>query len=139
MASNDYAKSLPQAKGSGFSEYPAPLKAIARFYRDNGVTSSIQTLNDNTTQVEVGVNGTSGAMIRWIPATETAVAPAGSVLTNNFDHFIAANTVRKFVVPKETQGVTSIVGLNVQNGLYKRMAVAIVNANGPASILTTEY
>lgn len=117
--------------------FPAPVKAQARFLRENAATSSIQTLTDNTTQVEVGTNATAGAWIRWIPATETAAAPAGSVLSNNFDHYVPANTVRTFVVPRESQGVASIVGANVQNGLYRRMAVGTVS--GAGSVLTTEY
>jgi hypothetical protein len=136
----NYAKNLPRdTGGAAMTDWPAPAKSQARFYRDNAVTSSIQTLTDNTTQIEVGTNGTSGAFIRWIPATETAVAPAGSVLSNNYDHFVPPNTVRQFVVPKEISGTSSIVGANIQNGLYKRVAIGIVNVNAPASILTTEY
>lgn len=136
MASNNYAKRQAQDEtGIPIQNTPTPFKATAQFYKDNLTASSIQTLTDNTTRVEVG--GVVGTWIRWIPATETAAAPAGSVLATNFDHYIPPNTVRWFVVPKETQGITSIVGVNVQNGLYKRMAVGPV---GPAgSVLTTEY
>ena len=139
MAGN-YAKNIPRDNGgAGMTDFPAPVKAQARFYRDNGVTSSIQTLTDNTTQIEVGANGTSGAFIRWIPVTETAAAPAGSVLSTNYDHFIPPNMVRQFVVPREVSGTASIVGANIQNGLYRRVAIGIVNVNAPASVLTTEY
>lgn len=118
-------------------EFPAPFKAQARYYDDNAGVSSVITLTDNTTQIEVGTNG-SGAILRWVPATETAaVSPFASVLTSNFDHFIPSNTVRSFVVPKETQGVNSIVGANVQNGLYKR--VAIINPGPVSSVIVTEY
>lgn len=138
---SNWAKNIPRGdKTSDMQGFPAPFKAQARFYRENGSTSSIQTLTDNTTQIEVGVSGPAGpggALIRWIPATETAAAPAGSVLATNFDHYIPNGTLRYFVVPKETQGVTSTVGTNVQNGLYKRVAITTV---GPvASVVTTEY
>ena len=132
----NYAKPVPRDNGgAAMTDSPAPVKARAQFYKDNGSASSIQTLTDNTTQVEVGTTN-GGAIIRWIPATETAVAPAGSVLTTNFDHYIPANTVRYFVVPKESQGSSSIVGANVQNGLYKRLAVANMTV---ASVITIEY
>lgn len=132
----NYAKSIPVDQGgSSLTDSPAPIKGVARFYRDNGSTSSIQTLTDNTTQIEVGTaNGP--ALIRWIPASEGAAAPAGSVLTTNFDHYIPANAVRYFVVPKESQGSSSIVGANVQNGLYKRVAISNMTV---ASVVTIEY
>lgn len=134
----NYAKKLPRDKeGAAMTGTATPFKALARFYRDNGAASSIQTLTDNTTQVEVGNNGTGGAYIRWIPASETAAAPAGSVLSSNFDNFIPANTVRTFVVPIEGVGTSSIVGANIQNGLYRRMAVGLVGGTG--SVLTAEY
>ena len=134
----NYAKSIPRDTGTApMDGFPAPFKAQARFYRDNAATSSIQTLTDNTTQIEVGVSGNTGVMLRWVPATETAVAPAGSVLTTNFDHYIAPNSYRAFVVPKENQGTASIVGANIQNGLYRRVAISTTAGN--ASVLTTEY
>lgn len=115
--------------------FPAARKAEARFYRDNGAASSVQTLTDNTTQVEVTAVG-SGAILRWVPTTDGAGAPAGSVLSTNFDHFIPVNTTRSFVVPKEGQGTTSVVGVNIQQGLYRRMALANITTG---SILSAEY
>lgn len=137
MAGN-YAKAIPRDNGnSPLQEFPTPFKAQARYYRDSAAVSSVITLTDNTTIVEVGTGGATGALLRWVPATETAgVNPFASVLTTNYDNFIPANSLRRFVVPKESQGVTSIVGINVQNGLYKR--VAIMNV-GAGSVLTAEH
>lgn len=135
--SRNYAKELPlDSMGNPIQESPAPFKADARFYRDNGATSSIQTLAANTTQIEVGAGGATGAWIRWLPASEGAAAPAGSVLSNNFDHYIPEGGVRRFVVPKESMSVSSVVGLRAREGLYARFAVANV---GTGSVLTTEY
>lgn len=135
MAGN-YAKPIPRDNGgASMTDSPAPVKAQIQFYKDNGLLSSVQTMTDNTTQIEVGTTN-GGAMIRWVPATEGAAAPAGSVLTNNFDHYIPANMVRTFVVPRETMGSSSIVGANVQNGLYRRFAIANLTI---ASVVSIEY
>lgn len=133
----NYVKSIPKdIGGNALTESPAPVKAQAQYYRDNGVASSVITLTDNTTQIEVGTSGGGGALLRWVPITETAAAPAGSVITTNFDHFIAPNEVRTFAVPRETNTISSIVGANIQNGLYRRVAIKNVVIG---SVLTTEY
>lgn len=136
---SNYPKKIPKdQEGAPMTKYPSPFKAQARYYRDNGATSSVITLTDNTTQIEVGNSGTGGVIVRWVPVTETAgVSPFASVLTTNYDHYVPANAVREFVVPKEVQGTSSIVGLNIQNGLYRR--VAVIATSGPTSVLTTEY
>ncbi len=140
----NYAKSLPRDKGGDYplQNYPAPLKALAQYFGDNVTASSVITMNVNTTQIEVGASGTNGAngaLLRWIPITETAaVTPFASVTAANFDHFIPNNTVRSFVVPRETGGTAGVVTANIQNGLYQRFAV---NRAGGAvtSIMSTEY
>ncbi len=120
------------------TEWPAPFKAQARYFDDNTAVSSVITFTDNTTQIEVGTGSQGGALLRWVPATETAgVSPFASVLTTNFDHYIPANAVRQFVVPREVPGTSSIVGANIQNGLYRRVAII---ASGPiSSVIATEY
>src|SRR3990167_3699788 len=131
-----YPKRIPVDQGrSPMQDYPAAVTAQTRFYRDNGAASSVQTLTDNTTQIEVGAVG-SGVILRWVPTSDGAGAPAGSVLSTNFDHFIPAAQVRKFVVPKESATVNSVVGVNIQQGLYRRMALANITTG---SILSTEY
>ncbi len=137
--SANYAKNIPRDQGgANMTEWPAPVKAQARYYRDNSTASSVITLTDNTTQIEVGTSASGGAIIRWIPVTETAgVSPFGSVLSTNFDHYVPPSAVRQFVVPREVSGVASIVGLNIQNGLYRR--VAVITSGPVSSVITTEY
>jgi len=128
--------------GAPMHNCPSPVVSNTRYQKENGVISSVISLHPQTSQIEVSTSGGQGAVIRWVPLTETAgVAPAGSViasgLTANFDHHVPAGTYRQFIVPKETQGspngqIGSIAGL------YQR--VAIINAGaGPSSILVTEY
>lgn len=139
----NYAKPIPRDNGGApMAEWPAPVKANVRYNKDNAVVSSVISLHPNTAQIEVGAVGGQGAVIRWIPLTETAgVTPFASVIasggTENFDHFIPAGVNRQFVVPKETGGApTGQVGS--VNGLYRR--VAVINAGITASsVLLVEY
>lgn len=135
----NYAKRLPyETGGSPMQDYPSPFKRQSQNYFEAGLAqkSSVLSLTDNTVQIEVGTTN-APAILRWVPTTDGAAAPAGSVLTTNFDHYIPKDAVRKFVVPRESNGAgPSIVGANVLEGLYKRVAVACLT-NG--SILTTEY
>jgi hypothetical protein len=141
---NQYAKrQAVDVNGAPMVNLPSPFPAIARNANTNQAASSVITLTDNTTMVEVAAQGTGGAVVRWVPATETAaVAPAGSVIAAgaglNFDHVIPAAQVRRFVVPIENVVTQySVVGANVQNGLYKRLAV--ISTAGTSSVLVTEY
>lgn len=139
----NYAKSLARdAGGAPMQEFPAPVVSNTTYHVENAVASSVISLNPNTTIVEVGAFGGQGAVIRWVPLTETAaVAPRASVVASglgaNFNHYIPPNTYRQFVVPKETQGVpTGQVGS--VNGLYQR--IARINAGATASsVLLTEF
>ncbi len=139
----NYAKALPRDRGGEtMQNHPAPFKALATYGGENSSASSVITLTDNTTAIEVDAQGGS-CVVRWVPATETAaVSPFASVIsiaggTANFDHVVPVGTVRRFVVPQELGMVqSSVVGANVQNGLYKRVAVKSI---GVASVLTTEY
>ena len=101
-----YAARLPiDASGLPMQEFPAPLKAKVITASDNATVSSFIGLGHDTTSIEVAAVGV-GAGIRWLKTTETAAAPAGSVITAagtaNFDHFVPAGSVRKFVVPIDT-------------------------------------
>lgn len=139
----NYAKQLPiDGGGNPMQEYPAPFKANARYSTNNATSSSVITLNDNTTVIEVIANG-SPVAVRWIPSTETAaVSPFASVITTsgataNFDHIVPKDTYRRFVSPIEIQGVSSIVGIGVQAGTYRR--VAIMSGAAVSSILVAEF
>lgn len=141
--SQNYAASIPSDKeGHELQEFAAPFKANARYSTNNATVSSVITLNDNSTVVEINAVGQSVA-IRWVPVTETAaVSPFASVITtsgatSNFDHIIPANYYRRFVVPVETQGVNSIVGIGVQAGTYRR--VAVISAATVSSIMVAEF
>jgi hypothetical protein len=140
--SQNYAAAIPSDReGHELQEFPAPYKANARYATFNAIASSVITLNDNTTVVEVSAVGQSVA-VRWIPASETAaVSPFASVLTTvagaNFDHVVPANYWRRFVVPVETQGVNSIVVIGVQAGTYRR--VAVMSAAAVSSIMVSEF
>ena len=140
----NYAKSLARDQGgAAMQEFPAPYPAVARVQTENAVVSSAISLNPNTTEVEVFAFGGQGIAIRWVPTTETAAAAGAkasivaSGLGANFDHIVPEGTVRKFVVPKETQG-TYAGQVGSINGLYQRLAR--INAGALASsVLIAEY
>lgn len=118
---------------------PAPYKAVARYVDENGTTSSVISLTQDTTAVEIATGGTA-AVMRWVLAADTqasVVAIAGA--TANFDHEIPANAFRRFVVPievQQSQGYSSVQGANRENGLFQRVAI---KTQGIGSVLLTEY
>lgn len=139
----NYARELPHDKaGESMQEFAAPYKANARYSTNNATVSSVISLTDNTTTIEISAVGQSVA-VRWIPASETAaVSPFASVITTNgvtanFDHIVPANNYRRFVVPVESAGVSSVVGLGVQAGAYRR--VAVMSAAAVSSIMVSEF
>jgi len=139
----NYVKSLPRdTGGAAMQEFPAPVISTARVNTDNAVASSVISLQPNTTAIEVGAFGGQGAVIRWVPVTETAaVAPRASVIssgaTANFDHYVPPSTIRRFVIPKETQG-QAFGQVGSVNGLYQR--VARISAGIVASsVLVAEF
>lgn len=137
MATN-YQKRLPHDSGGGeaLQEFPAPFLSHQRRYSSNAGTSSVITLDDRTTSLEITA-GTVPAAIRWVPTTDTqasVIAVPGA--TANYDHIIPAGTLRRFVVPQETAGITSVAGANIANGCYRRVAWMSV---GVGSILSSEF
>lgn len=141
----NYAPAQPQdSKNQVMVGYPPPKKAKAS-YGATIVASSVITLTDNTTEVEIEAVGGNGVAIRWVPVTETAaVSPFASVIasggTANFDHIIPSGQVRRFVVPVETIGTTSIVGVNKQLGLYNRIAwIQSAGLTSSSSVFSTEF
>ena len=137
MAIN-YAKELPRDKqGAAMQEFPAAVRPNARYASENATVSSVITLTDDTTEIEIGAQG-NGAIMRWVTAGDTqasVVGIAGS--TANFDHFVGSGTVRRFVVPIALSTVqASTVGINVQMGLFKRVAY---RSTGIGSVLLSEY
>lgn len=128
---NELPKEKSGAPMQEFSGYVA--KAVTS--SENAATSAVITLNDSTSTLEVAAVG-GPAAIRWIPVANTNPSVITIAGTANFDHIIPTNTMRRFAVPQETMGVTSIVGINKQAGLYNRVAYKSI---ATASVLTTEY
>lgn len=143
----NYAKSVPRdIGGATLDGYPAPYVSSVGQLRqrtDNATVSSVINLNPTTQTIEIASFGGQGAVIRWIPTTETAaVSPFASVissgLTANFHHHIQPNTVRSFVIPKETQGQMAGGQVGSVNGLYQRLAWASAGATA-SSIVSVEF
>lgn len=134
---DSYANKQPiDRRGVPMHDFPPAFPAITTIASDNATVSSVITLNDNTTHIEVAAVGGT-AVIKWIATSDTTASVISAAGTANFDHVVTANnSPRKFVVPRETIGNSSIVGYNKQNGLYNRLAYKTV---GAASILTTQY
>jgi hypothetical protein len=113
---------------------PAIASTVAMYAKDNASASSVITLTQDTTDIEVAANG-GPAIIKWIRTTDTQA----SVTTTGFDFVVAKDTVRHFVVPVETQtaqGYSSVQGANRENGLYQRLAF---KGTGISSVYVTEY
>lgn len=141
MSVNPY-KQLPRDKGGEpMQEFATPFKAVAQSNWENIGASSYLSLSPNTTTIEITAVGTAAA-IRWIATTDTQA----SVVTNaagtpNFDNIIAVNTTRRFAVPIEAmyQAPSSMVGANIQNGLYRRVALKTATLSTPSSVLVSEF
>lgn len=138
MAVN-YSSKLPQDRNNAvMTGVSTPFPAIATVVSENATTSSVSTLNTNTTLVEVAAVGT-GAGIRWASNQATSVIVAAG--TANFDNFIPAGMVRTFVVPRFAQAtgassIGGIAGLNTSEGLYSGIAY---KSAGIGSVLVTQY
>ncbi len=142
--STNYSKQQARDKqGDVIPNSPPPYTALNRYTSENATASSVISVGHDTTAIEVAAISGSAA-IRWIPITETAaVSPFASVITiagatSNYDHVIPTGTVRRFVIPQETQGTgnQSVMGINRVAGLYQRVAVKTF---GIASVMTSEY
>lgn len=137
MALN-YSNPLPKDKGSSeaMQDFPAAVLAVRRTTSENATASSVVTLNDQTTSLEIAAVGGAAAM-RWVTSADTqgsVVTIAGA--TANYDHVIPSGTMRRFVVPQERAAITSICGANVMNGLYARVAYKTM---GIASVMVSEF
>lgn len=128
-------KQLPKdGAGNPLQEFPTPFKAIVTRNRDSAIASSVITLSDNTSIIEVLATG-GPAFIRWVATGDTAGSVISNGASSNFDNAIASNTIRRFAIPIEAfVPQASIVGLNKQYGLYNRVAII-----GAASVASTEY
>jgi hypothetical protein len=131
---------LPRDKGNeAMQNYATHASVKAVYASENASASSVITLTPDTTVLEIAAIGASptGGVMRWVRTADTQ----GSVISavgGNFAHVIPGNSVRKFAVPIEVmyQAPSSMVGANIQNGLYRRVAIKSI---GVASVLLTEY
>lgn len=130
-------KPLPKDAGNNeMQEFATPFKAIVTTSSENATVSSVITLDDNCTTIEVGTVG-GPAVIRWVATGDTAGSVISAASGANFDNSVPQNYWRRFAVPIEkTVLQASIVGLNKQYGLYNRIAIKTV---GIASVLLTQY
>ena len=145
MAGKNYASGQPVGNNQMLFNIstPAPFKALKQYYAENGAVSSVVTLTENTTAVEIAAGG-AAALIRWVYVSDASTAATSVIATGtsaNWDHVVPANTVRRFVVPIEVSspGIApnaSMVGARVENGLFARLAYR--NA-GIGSVMASEY
>lgn len=145
---NNYAAKLANdSSGEPMQNAPAPIPAKATWAAIVALgVSSVISLGDRTTVVEVEASGGNGVAIRWVKTSETAgVSPFASVISSglglaNYDHIVPSGVVRRFVVPIDDSirvNVQSVMGTNGQNGLYKRLAWTAAGAT--ASVMATEF
>lgn len=135
----NYAAGKPTGNNQiPFYDSPPPFKAISRFLRENGVVSSVVTLTHDTTAIEITTQ-TAPALIRWIATGDSEASVFGNASIMTFDHMIPAATNTRFVVPIEIQYVGvpgSMVGANIGNGLYRRVAYV---TQAIASVALAQY
>ena len=129
--SKNYAAGSPIGNNNQpIFDAPAPVKAVATTVKDTTAnTSSILILNVNALSVEVGAVG-GPAYIKWLAQSTVDGSVAGtSVVTTgaaaSYDHMIANNTVRRFVIPVATVAYgASVQAAGPANGLYTHIATA---------------
>lgn len=133
---NNYASRLPlDEAGNLMQEFPSPVPALAATAAVTAV-SSILILNNKTTSIEVAAPNV-GVALKWITTTNTNPSVIATGATN-FDHVIPAGTYRRFVIPRETQGIAGPALPNSVHGLYQRLATIPLTA-AVSSVLLTEY
>ena len=135
--SNNYAPNLPRDKsGEAMQEFPSPTSVLARYGAENATASSVISLTHDTTLLEIAAIGNS-AVMRWVRTADTQSSIVSAVSGANFNHVIGVGTVRRFVVPIESNPQTgSVQGINRELGLYQRVAIKSI---GTASVLLVEY
>lgn len=131
-----YATAQPvDIGGTPVQNSTIPQAAVATTVSENGIASSVITVTDNTTDLEIAAVG-SPVFVKWIGRGDTTASVLIAAGTANFDAVIQTGTVRRLVIPIERQVAASIVGANIANGLYNRVAF---RTGGMGSILATQY
>lgn len=138
----NYAAGVPIGNnGTGMTGLVAPLPAVNWFAKENGTASSVVSLSNVTTAIEIAAVGGPAAM-RWVKTSDTEGSVVATAAGANFDHIIPTGQFRRFVVPLDpsitthTFNSTGSLGANLANNLYQRVAFKSL---GIASVLTTEY
>ena len=133
---NNYAPQTPRGKDNNPKEGYVPAKvALASTNKENASASSVLAFTHDTTEIEVAVSGQDVAG-RWAANQATSVVTAAG--SANFDFMVGNNTVRRFVIPRETSGsYASVQGVNRAEGLFTAVAFKTFAGNG--SVLTSEY
>jgi len=140
----NYAQITPRDKGGYPRDGVVPaMTAKVRTNKENAATSSILYLGHNTTEIEVAAVGQHVAA-RWFTQgdIDSSVVTGSSVQTavgsENWDHLVQTDTVRRFVVPIASFAQAgSVQGINRALGLYTAIGYKTFAGNG--SVLTTEY
>ena len=140
----NYSPELPRGKDGNTKTNYAPSKQAVKSWGAVPTISSVITLTDDTTEMEIGATGGAGVAIKWVSQNDTVASVIASGATANFDHIIPSGSVRRFVVPvdpTDTPAYTSIVGTNVQMGLINRIAwiQAGAAATASSSVFGAEY
>lgn len=140
MSVNPYPFQPRDKGGAPMPDYATNASIKATYASENAAVSSVITLTPDTTAIEIAAIGASptGGVMRWVRVADTQASVISAAGTANFAHVIPNNEVRKFAVPIEVmyQAPSSMVGANIQNGLYRRVAIKSI---GVASVILTEY
>ena len=134
---NNYAPQTPRGKDNNPKEGYVPAKvALESNNNENIAVSSVLAFTHDTTEIEVAAVG-QGVAGRWAANQATSVVTATGAGAN-FDFVVPINTVKRFVVPRETSGsYASVQGVNRAEGLFTAIAYKTLAGNG--SVLTAEF
>ena len=135
--SNSYSPAVPRGKDNNPKDgYPPAKVALESNNNENISVSSVLAFTHDTTEIEVAAVG-QGIAGRWAANQTTSVVTATGAGAN-FDFVVAVNTVKRFVVPRETSGsYASVQGINRAEGLFTAIAYKTLAGNG--SVLTAEF
>lgn len=128
-----YGKQLPKSQNEMQYDAAPPAFVSNQSQSGNPAVSSVITLSDKTTVIELmaigGNNGNAGIIGKW---------GVGSVSGTSFDIQVNSGQTRMFVVPQSVFGNASIAGANVANGLYPALSVKYATPQA-CSVLSIEY
>jgi len=138
--SKDIAAPLPiDKRGTPYQTATPQASAIARYMTENASASSVITVTQDTTAIEIAAVG-APVFMRWVASTDTQASVIGVAGSPNFDHVVPANSWRRFVLPIDntlgTPAQNSLMGANFANQLYRRFAWKTTPA---ASIFGSEF